>query len=54
MERLGFIAEIDGDYEKAIEYYEDAIKFGAYDSERISGIRECRKKLESEDQESED
>ena len=46
LERLGFLAEMDGEYEKAIEYFEEAIRFGGNDSERVSAIRECRRKLD--------
>ena len=44
LERLGYLAEVDGDYGKAIEYYEEAIRYGGNDSERTSAIRECRSK----------
>ncbi len=46
LERLGTMAELDGDYEKALEYFEEAIRMGGNDNERTSSIRECRKKLE--------
>ena len=45
VDRLAFLAELDGDYEKAIEYYLLGIKLGGQDVERTSGIRECKKKL---------
>lgn len=45
IDRLGLYAELDGEYEKAIEYYELGIKLGGNDIERTTGIRECRRKL---------
>ena len=47
IDRLALISELEGDYEKAIEYYELGIKLGGNDVERTSGIRECRRKLEA-------
>ena len=46
IDRLALLADLDGDYEKAIEYYELGIKLGGNDIERTSGIRECRKKIQ--------
>jgi hypothetical protein len=35
------MAEVDGDYDQAIEYYKKGIELGGNDVERSSGIREC-------------
>ncbi|MBO6166298.1 MAG: tetratricopeptide repeat protein [Eubacterium sp.] len=45
IDRLALIAEIEGDYEKAIEYYKLGQKIGGTDIERTPGIRECLNKL---------
>lgn len=45
IDRLALIAEIEGDYEKAIEYYKLGQKIGGTDIERTTGIRECLNKL---------
>lgn len=45
IDRLALMAEFEGDYEKAIEYYQLGQKIGGTDIERTTGIRECRKKL---------
>ena len=40
-DRLALMAEVDGDYDQAIEYYKKGIELGGNDVERSSGIREC-------------
>lgn len=44
-DRLALYAELDGDYEKAIEIYEYGKENSGYENEKICGIRECRKHL---------
>ena len=44
-DRLALYAELDGEYKKAIELYEYGKEHSGYETEKISGIRECRSKL---------
>ena len=45
-DRIALYAEFDGDYEKAIEMYEYGRQHSGYETEKINGIRECKRMLE--------
>jgi hypothetical protein len=45
-DRFGMYAELDGDYEKALEYYLYGQERAGYETEKVCGIRECKKRLQ--------
>lgn len=45
-DRIALYAELEGDYQKAIDFYEYGREHAGYETEKISGIRECKLKLQ--------